>query len=136
VNERMHLAEMFRLTSYEEHLNIFHSLNPSEYDEARALIISLVLVTDIKVGEIKIWDFFWYLITEFSTLIYSYLKAWHLKLTGKIKAMIAGGRSKEVRNGGDEGLGFVLKTVMKLSDIGHTAKEMQVHFKVRFNFIF
>mgnify|MGYP006143544203 FL=1 len=60
VNERMHLAEMFRLTSYEEHLNIFHSLNPSEYDEARALIISLVLVTDIKVGEIKIWDFFLY----------------------------------------------------------------------------
>ena len=59
-----------------------------------------------------------------------------MKLTGKIKAMIAGGRSKEVRNGGDEGLGFVLKTVMKLSDIGHTAKEMQVHFKVRFNFIF
>jgi len=54
----MHLAEMFRLTSYEEHLNIFHSLNPSEYDEARALIISLVLVTDIKVGEIKIWDSF------------------------------------------------------------------------------
>ena len=45
------------------------------------MIISLVLVTDIK--------------------------AWHLKLTGKIKAMIAGGRQAEVRNGGDEG-GFIL----------------------------
>ena len=97
------------MTTCDERCNIFHALAPAEYNEARELIISLVLVTDIK--------------------------AWHLKLTGKIKAMIAGGRQVEVRNGGDEGLAFVLKTVIKLCDIGHTAKELEVHYNWTANIV-
>ena len=104
--ERMHLAESFFIILQSEGCNVFESFDDVAYRDARALVIELVLATDLKQ---------------------------HFSFVGALKKMVASGSSAHTLFKADPTA--VLKLALKAADIGHSAKSRTVHIEWTANIV-
>jgi len=114
VLERHHLHSTFTLLSYEQ-FNIFKPLNDEDYRTVRALMIELVLATDLS----KHFD----VVKQLNDL-----------------CAVQGAKAWEAEQGPDDtepwtssfskvDLGFVMKIAIKFADLGHVYKSNALHLQ-------
>ena len=130
--ERMHVAEAYMLCANNTHVDIFQNMSPKDYNDVRAVVVKLVLATDLAahfgfVEKLKL-----------TTSVGTGKRGVRSSSAGSSKTKEKAKKQQQYQNHVDLQLSLrasnvdnmtVMKIAIKLSDIGHCAKELDLHLK-------
>ena len=130
--ERMHVAETFMMCATTPNVNIFNTMSTTDYTNVRQTVVTLVLATDLAhhfgfVEKLKL-----------TTSVGTGKRGVRSSSAGSSKTKEKAKKQQQYQNHVDLQLSLrasnvdnmtVMKIAIKLSDIGHCAKELDLHLK-------